>query len=109
MKHVKNSAKPLTFDDLGFAKSEPHRMQRQGFPEAIYCPGKTTSQIVEIFGTLLKGQGPVIATRASAGVAAAIRKSYRQARYYERARLVIAQPCRPLTGGRVAVLSAGTA
>jgi len=32
----------LPFEDLGFANVDHHRQIRCGFPEVIYCPGKTT-------------------------------------------------------------------
>ena len=32
----------LDYEDLGFAKVDHHRALRQGFPEVIFCPGKTT-------------------------------------------------------------------
>src|SRR5258708_13496232 len=66
----------ISFEDLGFAKGEPHRISRQGFPEAIYCPGKTTEQIVKIFGSLCKGPGPVLATRRTPELPQAIQKPY---------------------------------
>src|SRR5438270_1223818 len=77
------------FEDLGFAKGEPHRITRQGFPEAIYCPGKTTDQIVKIFGTLCKGPGPVLATRATPEVAQAIQKVHPKAAYHSEAWMVV--------------------
>jgi NCAIR mutase (PurE)-related protein len=42
----------LPFEDLGFAQIDHHRQIRRGFPEVIYCPGKTTEQIVKIFENL---------------------------------------------------------
>ena len=34
----------LPFEELGFATLDHHRAVRQGFPEVIYCEGKTPSQ-----------------------------------------------------------------
>ena len=67
----------ISFDDLGHQRT--HRITRQGFPEAIYCPGKTTDQIVKIFTALCKGPGPVIATRVTPEVAQAIQKVHQAA------------------------------
>ena len=39
----------MPFEDLGFARVDHHRQVRRGFPEVIYCPGKTTEQIIAIF------------------------------------------------------------
>ncbi|MFH1800963.1 MAG: 1-(5-phosphoribosyl)-5-amino-4-imidazole-carboxylate carboxylase, partial [Candidatus Omnitrophota bacterium] len=40
--------KQLPFADLGFAKIDSHRELRRGFPEVVYCAGKTTEQVVSI-------------------------------------------------------------
>ena len=100
--------KRSTFEDLGFAKTEPQRIRRQGFPEAIYCPGKTESQIIKIFASLLKGPGPVLATRIDSKSARSLLRDYPGAKYSETARLVVAKPLKRV-GRTVCVLSAGTA
>ena len=47
----------LPFADLGFAKVDHHRSLRQGFPEAVYGPGKTAEQCSAIVGELLSSAG----------------------------------------------------
>jgi NCAIR mutase (PurE)-related protein len=47
----------LPFADLGFAKVDHHRALRQGFPEAVYGPGKTAEQCSAIVGELLSDAG----------------------------------------------------
>ncbi len=101
--------KRSTFEDLGFAKTEPHRIKRQGFPEAIYCPGKTEPQILKIFASLAKGPGPVMATRVNAATARSLITAYPGAKYFESARLVVAKPAKARTGRAICVLSGGTA
>ena len=54
----------LPFEDIGFATVDHHRSLRCGFPEVIFCPGKTAEQVVEIFARLATGGGSVLATRA---------------------------------------------
>lgn len=98
----------MSFDELLYAKPEPHRASRQGFPEAIYCPGKTTAQIVSIFRSLMKGPGPVLATRIREDDALAITRSIRGARHFPVARLVVAKP-RRVRGRDLCVVCAGTA
>ncbi len=41
--------KHMPFEDLTFAKIDHHRALRCGFPEVIYCEGKTIEQIAAIF------------------------------------------------------------
>ena len=38
----------LPYDDLGFAKIDTHRAVRRGFPEVIFCSGKTDKQIIRL-------------------------------------------------------------
>ncbi|MHC4333535.1 MAG: nickel pincer cofactor biosynthesis protein LarB, partial [Planctomycetota bacterium] len=54
----------MPFEDLGFAHIDHHRQIRRGFPEVIYCPGKTTEQVVKIFENLAEKGNNVLATRA---------------------------------------------
>ena len=37
----------LPFEDIGFAHVDHHRMLRKGFPEVIFCEGKTVEQVVQ--------------------------------------------------------------
>ncbi len=99
----------LSFDDLGYARTEPHRIRRQGIPEAIYCPGKKLTQIVGIFRSLSKGPGPVLATRVTPEVGQTLVKEFKKARYYADARMVVLAPQKKKTTRSVLVLSAGTA
>ncbi len=54
----------LPYEDLGFAHVDHHRQIRRGFPEVIFCPGKTTEQIIAIFSSLAEKGNNVLATRA---------------------------------------------
>ena len=42
------SLRSLPFEDMGFATVDHHRALRTGFPEVIFCQGKTTEQVVAI-------------------------------------------------------------
>jgi pyridinium-3,5-biscarboxylic acid mononucleotide synthase len=54
----------LPFADVDGASVDHHRHLRSGMPEAIYGPGKTPAQCVDIVGELLShGTGPVLLTR----------------------------------------------
>ncbi|MEW5795161.1 MAG: nickel pincer cofactor biosynthesis protein LarB [Candidatus Zixiibacteriota bacterium] len=101
--------KSFPYDDLGFAKIDTHRHLRRGFPEVIFCQGKTPSQVVDIFQTLRRNEHLVMATRATADVFDAIRMKHPGARYNESARIVLsAEPPTARTEKRVVVVSAGT-
>lgn len=49
--------------DLKFANLDSSRHSRCGFPEAVYCEGKTTEQIKRIAKEMLKRDGFVLLTR----------------------------------------------
>jgi NCAIR mutase (PurE)-related protein len=81
----------LPYEDLGFASVDHHRSIRQGFPEVIFCEGKTRAQIVAIARDLLKKGGPLLATRVEPDVAAALGRLDRRAVYHDLARVVVIQ------------------
>jgi NCAIR mutase (PurE)-related protein len=55
----------LPYEDLGFARIDHHRNVRRGFPETIFCQGKTTEQVAAIFKSLASQGNNVLATRAT--------------------------------------------
>jgi len=102
----------LPFEDLGFACIDHHRQIRRGFPEVIFCPGKTTEQIIKIFESLAAKGNNVLATRAEPEVfeeLAGTRK-FPKARYEESARaIVLEQKEVPASKTILPIVTAGTA
>jgi pyridinium-3,5-biscarboxylic acid mononucleotide synthase len=99
----------LPYEDLGFASVDHHRSIRQGFPEVVFCQGKTRAQIVAIARDLLKKGGPLLATRVEPDVAAALGRLDRRAVYHDLARVVVIQRRKPELRGDILVVTAGTA
>ena len=99
----------LPYEDLGFASIDHHRSLRQGFPEVIYCQGKTKSQIVDIARTLLKKGNPLLATRVQPEVARALKRLNSKAEYHESARIVSLQARKKKRVGDIVLVTAGTA
>lgn len=102
----------LPFENIGFARIDHHRQIRCGFPEIIFCPGKTTEQIVEIFCNLAEKGGNVLASRAEEQVfkALAETKKVPKARYEKTAKAIVLdqkqfEPC----GASIPIITAGTA
>ena len=81
--------KSLQYTDLGFAKLDNNRAERQGFPEVIYCAGKTPEQCAEIMYTLSLNNPNVLATRTDKNVYEAIKAKVQDVRYHEEARVVV--------------------
>ncbi len=94
---------------LGFASLDHHRDLRQGVPEAVLCEGKTTGDAAVIVKRLAASGAPVIATRADAAMARAIRKAVPSAVYHLRASVVLVNPRPPVDPHGVVVVTAGTA
>jgi len=102
----------LPFEDLGFARIDHHRQLRCGFPEVIYCPGKTTEQIVDIFEHLAKKGNNVLASRAGQNIFDALTATgkFPKARYEKLARMIVLeQGPKEKTDGFIAIVTAGTA
>jgi hypothetical protein len=99
----------LPFEDLGFAKVDHHRAIRCGAPEVIFCQGKTTPEILKIAESIIKSGNDLLATRASAEVAQAIKGKFPKAKYNEKARTItLRQKKAARKKGLVTVVSAGT-
>ncbi len=102
--------KKLPYEDLGFAKIDHHRALRNGFPEVIFCQGKTVEQVVKIFQSLAERNRNILATRAEREVFNAIQPLCPRAKYHEIARIVsMTTEEVKISRGKVLVLSAGTA
>ena len=99
----------LPYEDLGFAKLDLHRALRGGAPEAVYCPGKTPRQVVEIVGRLTERHANVLATRADGDVAAAVAAAGLPHVYHAGPRLLIVRPEAGEGVGSIVVAAAGTA
>ncbi len=100
----------LPYQDLGFAKVDHHRHLRSGFPEVIFCQGKTVDQVCSIFATLAEKNNVVLATRAEEAVFQKVQERFPAAGYYPLARCIVwGSPVLPRKTGKVLVVSAGTA
>jgi len=102
----------LPFEDLGFACIDHHREIRRGFPEVIYCPGKTAEQIVKIFSNLAEKGNNVLATRAEEDVFKALVKTnkFPNVRYEKSAKAIVLQQ-REIEPSKaiIPIVTAGTA
>lgn len=104
------SLKTLPFEDLGFVNIDQHRNIRTGYPEAVFCPGKTSEQIGAIMGRLVETNDNVIGSRATLENYQAVLEAVPDAVYYEEARMiVINRRPKPQSDKIIAIVTAGTA
>lgn len=99
----------LPFEDLGFAQVDHHRALRCGFPEVIFCTGKTDDQVAAIAERIVASGSDLLATRATPAMHEAVRTRCPSAEYHEAARTIVVQENWQDQGiGEVLVVSAGT-
>ena len=96
---------------MGFARVDLHRHLRKGFPEVIYCQGKSVEQIVKIAQKIKQSGSVVLGTRIEKEVFQQIKPYFHEAKYYPQARIFILESKRRGTHkpkGNILVISAGT-
>jgi NCAIR mutase (PurE)-related protein len=103
-----NEAGLLPYEDLGFATLDHHRVVRKGFPEVIYCAGKSASQVAAIAERLARRGPRLLGTRATLEQYRAAKRRVRGLRYDRTARvLFLENDSGPRLPG-VIVVAAGT-
>ncbi len=101
--------KNFPYTDLGFARIDHHREMRTGYPEIIYCAGKSIEQVREIFRVMSEKETNVIGTRANDEMYDAVRSLSSEAVYYPVARIISMQKKKPkVPVTRIAIITAGT-
>ncbi len=99
----------LPFKDLEFAKIDNHRELRVGYPEVIYCEGKTPEQVRGIIKFMLTKDNNILATRASEEIYEAVKEMCEDAEYNKLGRTItIKRKEQKLTDSYIAIISAGT-
>ena len=95
------------------ARVDIHRAKRVGIPEAVIADCKTCDEVVSIARIHLKNEGRAIVTRACEENYAALKsladETGSKIRWQKRAKIVVLGDSIPGTGGRVGIVSAGTA
>ncbi|WBW98738.1 nickel pincer cofactor biosynthesis protein LarB [Oceanirhabdus sp. W0125-5] len=101
--------KELPYTDIGIAVVDNHREIRVGYPEVIYCSGKTKEQIREIVSVMLKKKNNILGTRASFEDYEEVKKICSHAEYDQLSKtIVIKNKEIEITESYIAVVTAGT-
>lgn len=101
--------KHFYYQDIGHTKIDNHRQIRTGYPEVIYCSGKTPRQVQEIFSAMLERGKNVIATRAGRATYEAVHEIIPEVEYHETARIItLTRNKIPVVQTSVSVVTAGT-
>jgi NCAIR mutase (PurE)-related protein len=105
LEHLNRSA----VADLDYANVDLHRRERCGFPEVIFCQGKTPEWVAGIVRQLVQAKQHCLATRVSDEQAAELARQFPQGEQDRLGRtfwLPAGEP--PSSGGKVVVITAGT-
>ena len=101
--------KDLPFKDLGFAKIDNHRELRVGYPEVIYCEGKTTEQVKSIIEFMDSKKVNILATRANKEMYEMVKEICSKAEYNELGRTITVKNKDVIpTESYIAIVTAGT-
>jgi len=95
-------------ENLGFARVDHHRADRQGFPEVIFGQGKTPSQIAGIARAIVERGHSLLVTRTDTTAYEAVAKVVPDARFHEQARIIERRTHVPRGQGVVLIAAAGT-
>lgn len=111
MEDALEKLKRLPYGELGYAKIDHHRELRNGYPEVIYCEGKSLEHIQGIVKHMLKEKEVnILGTRANRDVYEAIKDITNNVEYYESARIVVVKREEfKKTEKKILVVTGGTA
>src|SRR5438270_4574518 len=99
----------LHFEDIGHARVDHARAERQGFPEVVFGAGKTRAQVVEIVQALARRAPNVLLTRTDEGTFGEVRNVCTEAEWHPSARMIRVVRDRTERGvGTIMVVTAGT-
>ena len=103
------SLKDYYYADLGCVKLDTHRETRVGYPEVIYCPGKTLDQIKTVVLAMSERNSNILATRAEENVFHAVQEVCPDAVYHSTAKIItIKKKETEVPEGYIAIVTAGT-
>jgi NCAIR mutase (PurE)-related protein len=99
----------LPFKDLGHTKIDNHRELRTGYPEVIFCEGKTPEQVRNIMEYMSTQKVNILGTRANKEIYRTVQEVLPRAEYNELGKTITIRHAeiKP-TKTAIAVLTAGT-
>ncbi len=99
----------LPFKDLGHSKIDNHRELRTGYPEVIFCEGKSPKQVCDIMEYMSGQKVNILGTRASRETYAEVKKRIPDASYNALGRTITLKQVETKPAkSYIAILTAGT-
>ena len=102
--------KDLPYEDLGYAHIDHHRNLRNGFPEVIYCKGKSDEHILGIIERMNKKSTNILGTRCRKETFDKISKIYPNAEYEEVSQIlkIKNEEIKKQGKGKILIITGGT-
>ena len=97
------------FEEMGYAKLDTHRKLRSGFPEVVFCSGKTEEHLLHIYQKLYEEEGEVLGTRASREQYEFLKTALPMVEYDPLSKILKIEKKDKEHIGKIAVCTAGTA
>jgi hypothetical protein len=104
-----DTLKYFPYTDIGFARIDNHREIRTGYPEIVYCAGKTVDQVKEIFRVMSERENNIFGTRADEKMFKAVKSILPEIKFFREARIIsIKRKESEIPDTKIAVITAGT-
>lgn len=102
--------KDLPYEDIGYANIDHHRQIRNGYPEVIYCEGKSDEHILGIIKKMSEKGSNILGTRCRKETYEKIKSLYPHCEYEDLSRIlkIKNKPIENIGKGKVVVVSGGT-
>ncbi|WP_278681345.1 nickel pincer cofactor biosynthesis protein LarB [Paraclostridium bifermentans] len=102
--------KDLPYEDIGYANIDHHRQIRNGYPEVIYCEGKSDEHILGIIKKMSEKGSNILGTRCRKETYEKIKSLYPHCEYEDLSRILKIQnkPVENVGKGKIVVVTGGT-
>ena len=97
------------FEEMGYAKLDLHRRVRSGFPEVVFCAGKSPEHLQQIYRRLYEADGEVFGTRATQEQYLLVKEVLPEVTYDPVSHILKSEKAGKEQTGCIAVCTAGTA
>ncbi|MEG0181798.1 MAG: nickel pincer cofactor biosynthesis protein LarB [Peptostreptococcaceae bacterium] len=102
--------KDLPYEDIGYANIDHHRQIRNGYPEVIYCEGKSDEHILGIIDRMNEKGSNILGTRCKKETFQKVKITYPNCEYEELSRIlkIHNKPIENIGKGKIVVITGGT-
>ena len=102
--------KNLPYEDIGYANIDHHRQLRNGYPEVIYCEGKSDEHILGIIERMIEKGSNILGTRCRKETFEKIKYIYPNSEYEELSKIMKIKnhEITNIGKGKIVVVTGGT-